>query len=396
MERQSSLASLCGLVRRGSLAAASALALVAAPSALATAPQASAAAAACGHATGPFHVSGTTVRGAGNAVYVPYGITVPDLANYPWTSQKAPGYVADADNKILATADSWCANTVRLQVSQDNLLGLNGAGFNTSYLNVLKAVVGYAESFGLVVVLNDQTETAPDDVTYQLGPTPGTETFWKDMIGPFGSDKQVIFDLFNEPRTYSSGMSESQMWGLWHNGGTFQGAKYIGMAKLAADVRAAGAPNLYWVEGPDYSATFGGLERNGGLLTSPNVVYAIHHPQGGHNTASWYLDFGYLINTGAAPVVDGEWTNYRPWGKPNSECWGDAPGKVPEYLEYLYGHGIGMTAYQLAQGQLVKSSTNLADPTTIPATGWSCTPTAKPSNEGAGALIMNWFKLHNS
>ena len=37
----------------------------------------------------------------------------------------------------------------------------------------------------------------------QKGPTPATETFWKDLASVSGHDPQVIFDLFNEPRTSS-------------------------------------------------------------------------------------------------------------------------------------------------------------------------------------------------
>jgi Cellulase (glycosyl hydrolase family 5) len=346
------------------------------------------AATSCQHATGPFHVSGTQVLGAGGKVFVPYGITVPGLANQNWSAS-----VAGDENKINATASSWCANTVRLQVAQDNLIGVDGSSYNAQFMAAIEEEVSLAESDGLVVVINDQTETATVD--YQLGPTPGTETFWKDIIGVYGSDHQVIFDLFNEPRTYSSGMSQAQEWGLWHDGGSFDGNNYIGMAALASYVRAADASTLFWVEGPDYSASFAGMESQDALLSTSGVVYAVHHPAGAHDSSAWYDDFGYLINTGVAPVVDGEWTNYQPSPNANSECWSDAPTQVPVFLSYLTSHGIGMTAYQLAEGLLVTSNSDLADPTTINAATWSCTPTSTPTNQGAGALIMNWYQEQN-
>jgi Cellulase (glycosyl hydrolase family 5) len=383
-----------GLPRWPSLVSVSALLLATAVSGADAGPAASAAtapSAACRHATGPFHVSGTKVRGAGGRVFVPYGITVPGLANRNWKAS-----VSKDLTKIRATARFWCANTVRLQVAQDNLIGDTGHVFAPKYLAAIKREVALAERRHLVVVLNDQTETAPKSVTFQLGPTPGTETFWKDLIPVYGSDRQVIFDLFNEPRTFSTGMSQAQEWRLWHSGGTFNGFRYIGMAKLAADLRAAGAHNLFWAEGPDFAATLAGLERQHALLTSPDVVYAIHHPAGGHNTSAWFKDFGYLINTGVAPVVDGEWTNYRPFRKPNAECWRNAPRKVPVFLKYLADHGVGMTAYQLAAGLLVKSDSHLADPTTISARTWTCAVARGPTRQGAGALIMRWYRAHNS
>ena len=375
------------------LAAISALALAAPVSAVAADPAAIAAAttvsASCRHASGPFHVSGTRVLGAGGKVFIPYGITVPGLANGDWQATMAK----DA-NKIKATAASWCGNTVRLQVAQDNLLGVSGTQYFPLFMNAIRHEVSLAESRGLVVVINDQTETAT--VSYQRGPTPGTETFWKDMATVYHADNRVIFDLFNEPRTYSSGMSQAQEWGVWHNGGSFGGATYIGMAKLASDVRAADPGNLFWIEGPDYSASFGGLLSQHALLRTPGIVYAIHHPAGAHDTSAWYDDFGYLIDRHVAPVVDGEWTNYRPFPKSNSECWPDAPKQVPVFLSYLASHGVGMTGYQLAKGLLVTSDINLAAPTTINAATWTCKPTGAPADQGAGSLLMNWYRVHNS
>ncbi len=360
----------------------------------------SAAAASCRHAAGPFRVvSHTKVVDGQGARFVPYGITVPGLANWGHGWQNT--MPADL-RKIAATAKYWCANTVRLQLSQDSLIGVHGDKFYPAYLRAIKQEVSLAEQYHLVVVLNDQTETAPASVrSFQLGPTPGTETFWKDLIPVFGTTsqaKRVIFDLFNEP-TFNQGTTQGQMWGLWHSGGSYLGAKYVGMEKLARDLRAADKRNLFWVEGPDYAAGFGGMERYNALITGvANFVYAFHHPSGPHTQLAWHNDFGYLVITGVGPVVDGEWTNYVPWKKANIECWRNAPTQVPAYLGYLAKYHIGMTAYQLAQGLLVKSDSNLAVPTTINPAVWrslKCGPTAARTNEGAGALIMNWFRRHN-
>src|SRR3984957_14654517 len=74
------------------------------------------ASATCGKATGPFRVSGTLVLGAGQKPFISYGITVPGLQGPDWT-----GYTALDLQKITATASQWCANTVRLQLDQDEL-----------------------------------------------------------------------------------------------------------------------------------------------------------------------------------------------------------------------------------------------------------------------------------
>jgi hypothetical protein len=79
----------------------------------------------CGKAVGPFSVRGTQVLGRSGQVFVSYGITVPGLQAANWETS-----VTLDREKIAATADHWCANTVRLQLDQDNLLGPHGTSFD--------------------------------------------------------------------------------------------------------------------------------------------------------------------------------------------------------------------------------------------------------------------------
>jgi len=354
----------------------------------------------CGKAVGPFSVHGTRVLGQGGQVFVSYGITISDLQGLYWQNNLQLDL-----QMIAATADGWCANTVRLQLSQDNLLGPNGTSFDQAYMTAIESEVSMAEDYHLVVVLNDNSEFAPRATwNSQHGPTAATETFWKDLASVYGNDPQVIFDLFNEPRTYSPGMSQAEEWRLWLNGGHFGHEFYpFGMAKLADYVRhTLGARNLFWVEGPFYSYSLAGMVSNGAVLKVSGVVYAVHHPAGPQDRASWEADFGYLVTRGVAPVVVGEWTNYEPkptlnptWQR--SSCWPEAPVTVPEFLRYLAALGIGLSAYQLQPGVLIRSDGNLADPTTINARTWSCLSQAEPQpGQGAGSLLMAWFTQHNS
>jgi hypothetical protein len=351
----------------------------------------------CGKAAGPFSVSGTQVLGAGGKPFVSYGLTVPGLQGAGWGSS-----VMDDLDEINAAANDWCANTVRLQLDQNDLLGLQGTAYNQGYMAAIESEVSQAESDHLVVVLNDETNYAPAAVAgSQLGPTTATETFWKDLVKVYGDDPQVIFDLFNEPRTYSSGMSAATEWQLWRDGGQYNGVDYLGMADLAGYVRnTLGAKNLFWIEGPDWSASFAGMVQQGALLPVSDVVYAVHHPAGQPDPASWDADFGYLVTSGTAAVVEGEWTNYEPMPavQPSGgACWPDAPTMVPEFLLYLAGHGIGLNGYTLQPGYLIKSSTNLAMPNAIDAKTWTCQPSREVQpGQGAGAELMSWFKQQNS
>jgi Cellulase (glycosyl hydrolase family 5) len=355
--------------------------------------------AACGKVTGPFRVSGTLVLDASQRPFISYGITVPGLQGPDWTS-----YTAMDLQKITATATKWCANTVRLQLDQDDLLGSDGTSVNRAYLAAVQAEVSLAEHDHLVVVLNDETNLSPSPAQYtERGPTPATATFWKVLAELYGKDPQVIFDLFNEPRMYLPGMSQAQEWELWLNGGLFQGVYYpFGMAQLAEYVRTTlGARNLFWIEGPNFSASFAGMVRQHALLHVGGVVYALHHPAGQPGPTAWNDDFGYLVTDRVAPVVDGEWTNYEPAPTTSAtvqptSCWSDAPAAVPEFLQWLAVNSIGLNAYQLQPGFLIRSYGNLALPTTMNAKTWSCQSSQETEpGQGAGSEVLAWFQQQN-
>lgn len=354
----------------------------------------------CGRVSGPFSVDGTEVLDGSGRPFVSYGLTVPGLQSPDWR-----GFTGLDLQRIAATAGDWCANTVRLQLDQDDLLGPNGTGFNKAYLAAVQAEVALAERDQLVVVLNDETNLSPSPAQYtERGPTPATETFWKDLAKLYGHDPQVIFDLFNEPRLYSAGMSLAQEWQLWLDGGTFQGGSYpFGMAALASYVRTTlGARNLFWIEGPNYSASFAGMVQQQALLHVSGVVYAVHHPGGTPDPTTWNDDFGYLVTDGVAPVVDGEWTNYEPAPTTTPQpqrtsCWSDAPTSVPRFLQWLSQNGIGLNGYTLQPGFLIRSYRNMSEPTTMDARTWTCQSNHETEpGQGAGLQVLNWFQRENS
>jgi hypothetical protein len=356
--------------------------------------------AACGKVSGPFSVSGTQVLDAAGKPFVSYGLTVPGLQGPDWRN-----FTTLDLQKITATADDWCANTVRLQLDQDDLLGPDGTGFNQAYMAAIQAEVTLAERDQLVVVLNDETNLSPSPAQYlERGPTPATETFWKDLAKVYGHDPQVIFDLFNEPRMYYAGMSLAQEWQLWLDGGIYRGVNYpFGMAQLAAYVRTTlGARNLFWIEGPNFSASFAGMVQQHAVLHVSGVVYSLHHPAGQPGPTAWNDDFGYLATDGVAPVVDGEWTNYEPapTKSPTSQptsCWSNAPTAVPAFLKWLASNSIGLNAYQLQPGFLIRSYGNLALPTTMNAKTWSCQSNQETEpGQGAGSEVLTWFQQQNS
>jgi hypothetical protein len=329
----------------------------------------------CHKAHGPFHEDGTKVLQADGSPFLSYGITVTGLAH-----QDYQGHVQDDLKQIDASAQSWCSNTVRLQVAQDILVGETGTTFSEEFMDAIQAEVTQAERDGLVIVINAQTQ----DVGQEPAPTHATEAFWRSLISFYGGDPQVIFDIFNEPRLYLNNVDAT--WKAWQRGGARDGRTYLGMQTIVDLIRNRGATNLIWIEGPGAASTLKHV-RTYPIAGTP-LVYAIHHPRGDHNPRVWDADFGFLVRDGVAPVMAGEWAQYA---SNKSECWKDAATAVPTFLKYLEDHSIGLNARELAHGVLLESA-DLADPTEIGA-NYQCVDGA---NQGAGHQIMDWYKRQNA
>lgn len=330
----------------------------------------------CQHITGPFHTSGATVYDSKGQRYIPYGLNVTGLAH-----PLGPNTLSEDENIIHAAATYWCANTVRLQIGQDYTIDSSGHTIK-SELSAIATEVHYAESLGLLVVLNCQTQTGPQRQTQEFMPTERTIAFWDSLSYWYKSDPNVIFDLFNEP-------SYAPTWQNWRTGGTLHGVKYLGMQTVAARVRDHdGAPNLFWIEGLQVggSLQYAWQYRLSGVYP---LMYSEHRPAQPYDSTRWYSLFGYLAKHKLAPVVAGEEADYA---RTNADwaCWDNAPQSYPAFLNYLGDHQIGGIFTKLIDGQLIESS-NVNDPTRFKL-NWSCTTGL---DQGAGQVIQDWMKQHN-
>jgi hypothetical protein len=340
--------------------------------------QASAQAAACRHVTGPFHENHSEITDSAGRRYIPYGIVVTGLGNPNWAEHQ-PG---DAP-EIAASAASWCANTLELQVFQYAMFNANGS-VNSTFLGLVESEVSQALGLGLVVAIDDQTEGGPPNSAGL--PEAQTKTFWNVLNGVYGHNTDVIFDLYNEPRRVGS-YSEKATWQYWRNGGKYRGTKFIGMQTLASYLRRIGSRNLFWIEGPH---TGGSLQyiRQYQVTKAGPLEYGVNHPGGvnaPHDAAYWNTRFG--SNASVVPMTDTEWTNYAS----TRSCWANAPKSVPAFLTYLAQHHMGLMAWTLTPMVLVESA-NLADPTRIKS-NWAC---KNGLDQGAGHQIMQFFRKYNS
>jgi Cellulase (glycosyl hydrolase family 5) len=335
---------------------------------------ASAQAAACHHEKGPFQVSGTVVTGS-TGRYIPYGINLTGLAHPNYADQMAQD---EAD--IAGAADDWCANTVRFQVRQANLVSITGH-VNQAFLNAVTTEVHFAEASGLVVVLNLQWQL-DDAKLVESMPTRRSEAFWGSLASHFGTDPNVVFDIFNEPAQRAP-----CGWAFWHNGGVCRGHRYLGMQALADYVRAR-ASNLFWVEGISAGSLLNEAWRYHITGDGP-LEYSEHRPPGVHQYRTWDSEFGYIARSGHAPVVEGEWADYArgqaPWA-----CWDNAPVSAPRFLKYLQARGFGLIMTRLVKGQLIETG-NLNDPTRF-RSNWSCTDGL---DQGVGQQAQQWFVRQN-
>jgi hypothetical protein len=361
-----------------------------------------------------------------------YGISLSELQVAP--VGMATTEVAEAETQAIH--DAWDANTVRLQIAQDKLIGIDGscklaATGCLAYYEEVQAVANYALRLGLTVVINDTTLPSPGFTTNEPLPTQATEVFWKDIAAAYAGNPHVIFDLFNEPR--GPGGAGAAQWRVWRDGGAVDGSSFLGMQTVLSYIRnTLKAPNMVWADGLNGAGTLNGiaphaasgtvdgapgsvgsyaLSQAGDAVTGP-LVYAFHHPMGNQTITAWRRDFGYLPALGFS-VMDGEWNNAV---DRTNFCWDDAPTTIPAYLKYLATERIGLTGWELgpqvnsAVGAIGKSvnwslstpfnypNASLADspasygtPTTTsgkPAMTWRC---SNSNDAGAGQVLHDWF-----
>jgi hypothetical protein len=325
---------------------------------------------ACHHVRGPFGVtSGHMVTGSGQR-FTPYGVNLTLLRKVNGGYRSS---VTAQQAEEHAAVTGWCANLVRIFAEQGELI-VDGQ-VNRPYLAALEASIGHAEAGGLAVVL-----TLDQDALYAPRlPVQSTLLAWRALTSRYGHDPQVIFDIFNEP---------SGNWPLWRNGGRYGGRVYYGMERVAQLIRANGGHNLLWVQGHHRGGNLRGIPRWRLSGVGP-LAYDEHRPPAPHTAASWTHSFGFLTTRYHYALVEGEWADYSRtdagWA-----CWPDAPVSVPQFLDYLAQHQIGLVAFDLSRPWLLQSA-SLTDPNQIHG-NWAC---ADGLNQGAGRQIMTWFARSN-
>jgi len=188
-----------------------------------------------------------------------------------------PTGVGISDDEIGHARD-WGANIVRVQLNEDSWTQLCPTTiYNRSYVANIDAVVNEITSRGMVALLTESMNPRyPCDVSQpeKMAAYPWSILFWQSVATRYKDNPLVAFDLYNEPHDISDS--------VWLSGGTINdiGAVWqaAGMQQLYSGVRGAGADNLVFVSGTNWSSSPASQ-----TVSGTNVVYAAHMYTCPHN-----------------------------------------------------------------------------------------------------------------
>ena len=251
-------------------------------------------------------VSGTQIM-AGTKPIRLRGVNMGD----PFWARNSNWYPILVPGNYPLLAKNWKANVVRISVfptqwkhpTQWNLAN------RTDLLNKLQDEINYALSNGLYVIISYHAIGWPDGYyqpafpgnpsdTYDSSMTVAT-SFWTAIAQKFGSDKRIIFDLWNEPvhedDLTSNGSDPNQLWAPLK--GYYE--------QLIQTVRNNGSQNIIIATGNHWASWLVGIKDN--PLSEPNLIYAYHKYsiEGSNSPTTWNQDTGGLI--GFRPVIVSEW-----------------------------------------------------------------------------------------
>jgi hypothetical protein len=352
-------------------------------------------------------VGNEMVDAHGNVV-VPHGISlVGGPENNYWASTERA-----AAAQIVASHRFWHANAVRIQVSEALLIGRPSPGhhYNVGLAASVNRLVCRVIRQGQIPVINDTTLFTAKS----RGPTWRSVRFWRFMSRRYGNRLPVIFDLFDEPRLGRNPITNrfvrpGWVWHLWERGGRLGGKRYLGMQKLVDTIRGH-AHNVIWAEEPWYldpdKLPTSELPRH--LLRGPDIVYAFHKVALDERSPSFKALAG--VAAKGIPLVDSEWSQFAATGRP-WECQDRARTGAPRFLEFLERARIGLIAWSLQPGSLVKGqpgvdtvhdgndfrfTTNPDDLATpnVMRPGYHCNAASR--GQGAGALIKDFFARNDA
>jgi Cellulase (glycosyl hydrolase family 5) len=341
-----------------------------------------------------YHVQGKFILDNLGRQYIPYGVQSTALFEPDW--QNSTDYKNFTLAQMQAARTIWHSNVITFQISWANLFPdpNNLAAPDPAYLQAMDTAVTWANQEQMNVIFNLQDEASTNEI---MATTPSI-TFWQVVAQRYKDNQRVFFDVFNEPRNFYD-------WNLWQSGGTFNGVQYVGMQQLVDTIRATGAQNLIMVQGQGAGESFDYANFQYHLLRGTNIVYAIHpylSPTQHLTQQDWEQWWGQSVTNLNVPFMIGEWNE-----TPGSGCVSNAASVVPLFLKYVQQLGIGLIAWALTPGSLIRATSNpdaawdWSKPTQFDqGTAQVCMDTLNYPDyavraQGAGQLVMQFLALND-
>ena len=239
----------------------------------------------------------------------------------------------------LAQAVADHANLIRFQVSE---FGLDPASaiYDPNYATEVQQGVALARADGLNVIVSLQAQAPAGEAVRCPLPDGGAATAWHELATMFAGDRDVMFELYNEPGINATPGN----WRTWANGGTLSTGRNpcqaVGMQSLVNEIRATGAGNVIILPGLAGETTLAGMPRLSDPANpgDPQLAYGIHYPNLTQDSSEWDSEFG--DDAGQIPVIVTEWQ-----ANATTNCVPDAPRTAPLLLAYLALRQIGVVGF---------------------------------------------------
>ncbi|EFH85739.1 glycoside hydrolase family 5 protein [Ktedonobacter racemifer] len=340
-----------------------------------------------------YSVEGRMIFDNQGKLYVPYGVHSTALFQPDW--RHSLDYKNFTRDQIKAARTFWHSNVITFQISRENLFPdrQHPTTLDGDYLAAMDRAVSWTTQEHMNVIFNLQTEASSNEMMA----TPADMTFWWVVAGRYKENQKVFFDIFNEPRNFYD-------WNLWQNGGVRDGVQYVGMQQLVDAIRQTGAQNLILAQGQGAGESFDYDNFRDHLLKGANIVYAIHPYLNNTQHATrddWESWWGLSVRKLDVPFVIGEWNE-----TPGSGCIANAGTVVPQFLTYVQALHIGLIAWALTPGALIRSDgagdaswdwTNL---TSFDTPTYACNdemnyPYFDPQAQGAGQLLLQFLRTNS-
>jgi hypothetical protein len=255
------------------------------------------------------------VRVAGNrllnAAGRPVRLVGVDRSGTEYACAQGWGIFAGPSNAAsVAAMAGWGVNAVRVPLNEDCWLGINGVAptlGGAAYRRAIEAYVTLLGRAGMVAVV-DLHWSAPGAALavgqQDMADASHSVTFWHSVASALRGDRDVVFDLYNEPHDIS--------WRCWLDGCTLPASagqpawRTAGMQQLVDAVRTAGAAQPIMLGGLGWASDLTGWLAHKPVDPRHQLIASVHiyNFSGCHTATCWNRTIARVA--ASVPVVTGE------------------------------------------------------------------------------------------